>query len=84
VNCIALSNVAEWMTPPEVQALFEAVERVAAPGARIVFRNFVGWTELPASCSRLVEDPAFGAALIWRDRSVVQPRIVVCRVAEDR
>jgi S-adenosylmethionine-diacylglycerol 3-amino-3-carboxypropyl transferase len=83
VNGIALSNVGEWMTPPEIGALFAEVERVAAPGARVVFRNFVGWTELPADCTRLVEDGAFGAALIWRDRSVVQPRVVVCRVAED-
>lgn len=84
VHCIALSNVAEWMTPPEVRTLFDEVERVAAPGARVVFRNFVGWTEIPRSCTRLVEDVPFGAALIWGDRSVVQPRVVVCRVPEDR
>ena len=84
VHGIALSNVAEWMTPAEVRTLFAEVERVAAPGARVVFRNFVGWTDLPSSCSRLVEDVSFGAALIWRDRSVVQPRVVVCRVPEDR
>jgi S-adenosylmethionine-diacylglycerol 3-amino-3-carboxypropyl transferase len=83
VNGIALSNVAEWMTPPEIRALFAEVERVAAPGARVVFRNFVGWTELPRESTRLIEDVAFGAALIWRDRSVVQPRVVVCRVPED-
>ncbi|MDQ3950705.1 MAG: BtaA family protein, partial [Gemmatimonadota bacterium] len=82
VNGIALSNVSEWMTAPQVHALFAEVERVAAPGARVVFRNFVGWTELPANCSRLVEDTEFGAALIWRDRSVVQPRVVACRVPE--
>ena len=84
IHGIALSNVAEWMTPPEVRTLFAEVERVAAPGARVVFRNFVGWTELPKSCRRLVEDVAFSASLIWRDRSVVQPRVVVCRVPEDR
>jgi S-adenosylmethionine-diacylglycerol 3-amino-3-carboxypropyl transferase len=84
VHGIALSNVAEWMTPPEVRTLFREVERVAAPGARVVFRNFVGWTEVPSSCARLVEDASFGAALIWGDRSVVQPRVVVCRVPEDR
>jgi S-adenosylmethionine-diacylglycerol 3-amino-3-carboxypropyl transferase len=83
VNGIVLSNVAEWMTPPEVRALFGEVERVAAPGARVVFRNFVGWTDVPRECTRLIEDVAFGAALIWRDRSVVQPRVVVCRVPED-
>jgi S-adenosylmethionine:diacylglycerol 3-amino-3-carboxypropyl transferase len=84
VNGIALSNVAEWMTSPEVRALFAEVERVAAPGARVVFRNFVGWTDIPTGCTRLVEDVSFGAALIWRDRSVVQPRVVVCRVPDDQ
>jgi S-adenosylmethionine-diacylglycerol 3-amino-3-carboxypropyl transferase len=83
VDGIALSNIAEWMTPPEVRALFAEVERVAASGARVVFRNFVGWTDVPATCTRLVEDVPFGAALIWRDRSVVQPRVVVCRVPEE-
>jgi S-adenosylmethionine-diacylglycerol 3-amino-3-carboxypropyl transferase len=83
VNGFALSNVAEWMTPPQIGALFAEVERVAAPGARVVFRNFVGWTDLPAACTRLVEDVPFGAALIWRDRSAVQARVVVCRVPED-
>jgi S-adenosylmethionine-diacylglycerol 3-amino-3-carboxypropyl transferase len=84
VDGIALSNVCEWMTPAEVDALFAEVERVAAPGARVVFRNFVGWTELPARCRRLVEDRVLGAGLAWSDRSGVQPRVVVCRVPEDQ
>jgi S-adenosylmethionine-diacylglycerol 3-amino-3-carboxypropyl transferase len=83
VDGFALSNVAEWMTPPQIHTLFAEVERVAAPGARVVFRNFVGWTDLPATCTRLVEDVPFGAALIWRDRSAVQARVVVCCVPED-
>ncbi|MFN2566172.1 MAG: DUF3419 family protein [Gemmatimonadaceae bacterium] len=83
VNCVALSNVCEWMTPAEVADLFAHVERVTAPGARVVFRNFVGWTELPAGCRRLVEDQEFGAALVWKDRSLVQSRVVVCRVPEE-
>ena len=82
VDGIALSNVCEWMSAPEIEALFAEVERVAAPGARVVFRNFVGWTDVPASCTRLRSDEAWGAALVATDRSVVQYRVVVCRVED--
>ena len=82
INAFALSNVGEWLDGRGVAELFAEVERVASPGARVVFRNFVGWTELPPGCTRLVEDGELGAKLIRGDRSAVQPRVVVCRVAE--
>lgn len=83
VNAFALSNVCEWMDERGIAALFAAVERTAAPGARVVFRNFVGWTELPASSVRLRVDEAAGPALIAGDRSIVQSRVVVCNVGMD-
>jgi S-adenosylmethionine-diacylglycerol 3-amino-3-carboxypropyl transferase len=82
VNVFALSNICEWLEPRAIAGLFAEVERVAAPGARIVFRNFVGWTQLPQHCTRLVADAELGRALMQSDRSCVQPRAVVCRVAE--
>jgi len=83
LNVFALSNVCEWLDTAAVRELFREVERTAAPGARVVFRNFVGWTELPAECSRLVQDRELGDAMIRSDRSGVQARVVVCRVQED-
>lgn len=80
VNCFALSNICEWMNAGEIRALFREVERVAAPGARVVVRNFVGHTHVPTSRAWLVEDEELGAALTRSDRSVVQGRVVVCRV----
>jgi S-adenosylmethionine-diacylglycerol 3-amino-3-carboxypropyl transferase len=80
VNAFALSNICEWLSDAEIGDLFREVERVAAPSARVVFRNFVGWTEVPRSCGRLEEDRELGQALIRGDRSGVQPRVVVCRV----
>ena len=80
VNCFALSNICEWMTKDEIDVLFQEVERTAAPGARVVVRNFVGHTALPSRLTRLREDVALGEALTRTDRSVVQARIVVCRV----
>ncbi|HET7458716.1 MAG TPA: DUF3419 family protein [Gemmatimonadaceae bacterium] len=80
VDGFALSNICEWLTAEQTDALFREIVRTAAPGARLCFRNFVGWTELPAWCAaHFVEDRRLGAALSARDRSVVQPRIVVCR-----
>lgn len=84
VQGFALSNICEWMTPVEIAALFREVLRTAAPGARLVYRNFVGWTELPARCDRIVPDEALGARLSHDDRSVVQRRVVPCRILEDR
>lgn len=81
VDRFALSNVAEWMSPTEIDALFAAVARAAAPRARVCFRNFVGFTELPARfCATFVVDDTYRTA-IARDRSAVQRRIVVCDVA---
>ncbi len=84
VNGFALSNVCEWMDQAGIDQLFAEVERVAAPGARIVFRNFVGWTELPPGVRRLEEDHEAGPVLLRGDRSVVQSRVVVCRTEADR
>lgn len=84
VHGFALSNICEWLSEEQIAELFREVERVAAPGARVVFRNFVGWTDLPSTSPRLCEDHELGTQLIRLDRSVVQPRVVVCRVCSDR
>ena len=81
VDGFALSNIAEWLDEGGRDALFGEVARTARPGARIVFRNFVGWTEVPERWRHvLVEWPRYGEALIQRDRSMVQRRVVVCEV----
>ena len=81
VSGFALSNICEWLSPAAVDELFGEIVRTARPGARLCFRNFVGWTEVPARWKRsVVEDRALGDRLIARDRAVVQRRIAVCRV----
>ncbi len=81
VTGYALSNICEWLTPAAIDALFAQVVRTARPEARLCFRNFVGWTEVPERWRAFVaEDRALGERLIARDRSVVQRRIAVCRV----
>ncbi len=81
VDGFAVSNILEWLTPEQSDELFAEVVRTAVPGARFVFRNFVGWNEVPERWREaVVEDREVGDALIVRDRSAVQRRIAVCRV----
>jgi len=81
VDAFALSNICEWLDAEQTEDLFAQVVRTAAPGARLVFRNFVGWTEVPDRLRTVVvEDVARGERLIARDRSGLQRRIAVCRV----
>ncbi|MEO3786713.1 DUF3419 family protein [Actinocorallia sp. B10E7] len=76
-----LSNICEWLSQEQIDGLFAEIVRTAAPGARLVFRNFVGWTEVPARWSHaVVEDRALGQELIRLDRSLCQRRIAVCDV----
>ncbi|HJR65512.1 MAG TPA: DUF3419 family protein [Gemmatimonadaceae bacterium] len=81
IDGFALSNIGEWLDERGLDALFAEVARTARPGARVVFRNFVGWTEVPARLrTTIVERPGYGERLIARDRSLVQHRAVVCDV----
>jgi len=81
VDAFALSNICEWLDPDGISELFDQLIRVARPGARVCFRNFVGHTTIPAGLRcRLVEDAAAGREAIKKDRSCLQSRIVICRV----
>jgi S-adenosylmethionine-diacylglycerol 3-amino-3-carboxypropyl transferase len=81
VSGFSLSNICEWLSPNDVDALFTEIVRTARRNAVLCFRNFVGWTEVPARFRRLVvEDRALGDELTARDRSVVQRRFATCRV----
>lgn len=81
IEGFALSNIGEWLDQRGLDALFTEVARTARPGARVVFRNFVGWTDVPERWRDvLVERPGYGERLIRRDRSLVQHRAVVCDV----
>lgn len=81
VDGFAISNILEWFTPGQADDLFAEAVRTAVPGAGFVFRNFVGWNEVPERWAGVVvEDRLRGEEMITRDRSAVQRRIAVCRV----
>jgi S-adenosylmethionine-diacylglycerol 3-amino-3-carboxypropyl transferase len=82
VDGYSLSNICEWLSPEQIDDLFAEIVRTARPGARVCFRNFVGWTEVPERWrAQVVEDRARGERLIAGDRSMVQRRFAVCSVA---
>ena len=81
VTGFSLSNICEWLSPNDTDALFAEIVRTARPNAVLCFRNFVGWTDVPGRFRRMVvEDRTLGDELTARDRSVVQRRFAVCRV----
>jgi S-adenosylmethionine-diacylglycerol 3-amino-3-carboxypropyl transferase len=81
IDALAISNICEWLDPDGIDQLFEQVVRVAKPGARFCFRNFVGHTEVPARFRDVVvEDFEAGRKAILRDRSCLQSRIAICRI----
>jgi S-adenosylmethionine:diacylglycerol 3-amino-3-carboxypropyl transferase len=85
VDGFALSNICEWLSADGIDLLFTEIARTAAPGATLCFRNFVGWTEIPTRWRRrFVEDQARSRELSARDRSLIQPRIAVCRILESQ
>jgi S-adenosylmethionine-diacylglycerol 3-amino-3-carboxypropyl transferase len=81
VDGFSLSNICEWLDQQQINNLFAQVIRVARPGARLCFRNFVGHTEVPEEFRLTIrEDVEAGRAAIARDRSCLQARFVACRV----
>ena len=81
IDGFSLSNICEWLAEHELDTLFSEIARTARPGARVIFRNFVGWTDIPERWrTAIVERPGYGERLIQRDRSLVQHRAVVCDV----
>jgi S-adenosylmethionine-diacylglycerol 3-amino-3-carboxypropyl transferase len=81
VTGFALSNVCEWLSADQIDELFAQVVRTAVDGARVCFRNFVGWTEVPPRFRDvIVEDRARGERLMARDRALVNRRLAICNV----
>lgn len=81
INAFTLSNICEWLDAGQLDELFAEIVRTAAPGARLLFRNFVGWTEVPPRWQEVVvEDRARGEKLIAGDRSGVQRRVALCAI----
>lgn len=63
-----LSDVFEYLAPPDAEALFATVARLAAPGARVAWWDLLAERRPPPE-SGLVEDVALGARLHAADRA---------------
>ncbi len=77
----SISNICEWLSAAEIEELFGEIVRAARPGARLCFRNFLGYTDIPGRWRELVrEDRPRGDDMIKRDRSMLQYRIALCSI----
>lgn len=63
-----LSDVFEYLAPPDADALFRTVARLAAPGARVAWWDLLAERRPPPD-SGLVEDVALGQRLHAADRA---------------
>jgi len=74
----SLSNICEWLDAGQVEDLFAEILRTARPDAVLCFRNFVGWTDVPARLAAAFPLEPGEDAWIRRDRSLMQRRFARC------
>ncbi|NUP08241.1 MAG: DUF3419 family protein [Polyangiaceae bacterium] len=80
IHGFSISNIAEWLPASAIDPLFSEIARTAAPGARLCFRNLLGWTDVPPAWRGTFVPRAESATMFDRDRSTIQRRFVVCDV----
>jgi S-adenosylmethionine-diacylglycerol 3-amino-3-carboxypropyl transferase len=81
VDGFSLSNVGEWLTPHEFEALLREVVRVAARGATVVFRHFIPRDDpVPAALAGVLRPANLGGEATVMDRSLVRYQMVVLQV----
>jgi len=81
VNGFCLSNVGEWLAEAEFAALLREVVRVAAPGAVVVFRNFVPrGSAIPPGLADVLQPLVPDPMATVLDRSLVRYQTFACRV----
>jgi S-adenosylmethionine-diacylglycerol 3-amino-3-carboxypropyl transferase len=76
-DLVHLSNILDWLSPSEAQAMLHSSCRVLRPGGKVIIRQLNSTLEVPALESGLVWDAALGHAMERRDRSYFYPRIHV-------
>ncbi len=76
VDCVALLDAQDWMSPADLNDLWLQITRTARPGARVIFRTAANELLLPGKIdprilSRWRRDDARSEALHKRDRSAI-------------
>ena len=76
LDCLVLLDAQDWMSPSELNSLWTEITRVAAPGARVIFRTAGEPSILPGAVEssildRWAYDPVRCADWTRRDRSSI-------------
>lgn len=83
VHGFCLSNVGEWLAPDDFVALLREVVRAGAPGAVVVFRNFIPRDgAIPPALRDVLQPLAPERQPAVTDRSLVRYQTVVSRVCK--
>jgi len=74
VDIVNLLDAQDWMSPQEIVALWQAIDKAARPGARVVFRTAGEYSPLKSSftpelAQRWVRDDVLSDRLGPQDRS---------------
>jgi S-adenosylmethionine-diacylglycerol 3-amino-3-carboxypropyl transferase len=81
IDAVALSNVPDWLSPRDLDRLWEAVSRVLVPGGRALVRSALQAAPLPTGphAQRLVLDATASAELTAGERSALFPTVSLLR-----
>lgn len=83
IDCFALSNICELMSPEDTERLLEEVVRTSAPLGRVCFRNLMIPREVPESLQhQIVKDKPLSAELLASDRSFVYSKVAAYTIAK--
>jgi S-adenosylmethionine-diacylglycerol 3-amino-3-carboxypropyl transferase len=78
------SNVFEWVSQSAFEAVLCETHRVAAPGARLCYRNLLVRRAHPRSLDSLFRpEPELARRLLWEDRSFVYSGFEVAEVRKN-
>lgn len=78
-NLVHLSNILDWLSPVDGQAVLVKVARVLKPGGRVIIRQLNSTLDIPSIESGLGWDPETGRGMEERDRSYFYPQLHIGR-----
>lgn len=77
VELLHLSNILDWLSPAEAEAILRSARRVLKPGGKVILRQLNSTLEIAELDAGIAWDVEIGKGMEARDRSYFYPRIHV-------